>query len=576
MQSYREYFEAEMRSLQDLAQEFAEAYPEQASMLNLNTVKDRDPYVERLLEGMAFLTSQIRHRLDDSIPEISQALLEQVMPALIRPYPSNTVVEYLSSVQQKKTIDIEAEQGVRAQDIGPLNAICDFTTTHPVTIYPVRISHLGNHEKLGGGSVIEITLSRNEQVNWVDIGMSFLKFYANTDWQLAYSLIHALTDVGANISISIPGRLTAISQSGHAFKLTHLNPQDSMLPYTGRSRSAFSVMHDYFCAREKYLFVELTGLENVALPDTAEQITIRIDTPVSLPVDTQLSVNHLKLNCTPAVNLYRDDAEPISVDHTRSEYRVNPERQCAEYSSIYSVEVVNSRDQNTGETYDYSPLYAMRHRKQNDRVFFASQRVAGLDNRITYLALNATPPFHPETVSAEVLLTNNQYPRRYVDIGSINILNGPISNRVGVKNITRPSKTLTPPAYQDLQWQLISLLSLNLNSLESVENIKHLLSLFDWTDQVENRQKIDALSGIKTRTTHRLKRGVLFQGLEIRVELNESGFSSKSDMYLFGVVIHHFFSAFASMTEFVQTRVVQLPSYKEWAWNPVFGSKTLF
>ncbi|MEJ2073015.1 MAG: type VI secretion system baseplate subunit TssF [Reinekea sp.] len=75
MQSYREYFEAEMRSLQDLAQEFAEAYPEQASMLNLNTVKDRDPYVERLLEGMAFLTSQIRHRLDDSIPEISQALL---------------------------------------------------------------------------------------------------------------------------------------------------------------------------------------------------------------------------------------------------------------------------------------------------------------------------------------------------------------------------------------------------------------------------------------------------------------------------------------------------------------------
>lgn len=142
--------------------------------------------------------------------------------------------------------------------------------------------------------------------------------------------------------------------------------------------------------------------------------------------------------------------------------------------------------------------------------------------------------------------------------------------------MTRPSKMLHAPKFQDFQWQLVSLLSLKLSSLESVDNLKHLLVLFDWSDLPENQRKIDAISGIRTNITHRLKRGVLFQGLEITIELAESGFSSIADMYLFGSVLHSFFSDFANMTEFVQTRVVQLPSYKEWKWSPVFGNKALF
>ena len=51
----REYFESEMRLLHEAAADFAKAHPEQARMLNLAEVRDRDPYVERLLEGMAFI-----------------------------------------------------------------------------------------------------------------------------------------------------------------------------------------------------------------------------------------------------------------------------------------------------------------------------------------------------------------------------------------------------------------------------------------------------------------------------------------------------------------------------------------
>jgi type VI secretion system protein ImpG len=335
-------------------------------------------------------------------------------------------------------------------------------------------------------------------------------------------------------------------------------------------------MHDYFCAREKYLFVDLQGLDRFEIPESEDQFTVTFDAKVNLPVDTQLSPEHIRLYCSPAINLFQDDAEPITVDHTKSELRVNPDRQVAEYTTIYSVDSVSGRDQSTGETYTYSPLHAMRHRKRDDRVFHTKNRTAGVDKRLTYLSVNVPAPFNKEVVSIEATLTNDQYPRRYIDLNQVKKLPEQYSKLLEAANVTRPSKMLIAPDFQDYQWQLVSLLSIKLNSLESVDTIKHLLSLFDWTEQLENQRRIESIVGVRTKTTHRLRRGVLFQGLEITVELNETGFSSLSDMYLFGAVLHNFFSAFANMTEFVQTKVVQLPSYKEWTWSPVFGNKALF
>ena len=80
----QQYFESEMRLLQDAAQEFAESYPEQAGMLNLKALKDRDPYIERLLEGMAYLTAHVKKRINDGVPDISENILRQICPSLTK------------------------------------------------------------------------------------------------------------------------------------------------------------------------------------------------------------------------------------------------------------------------------------------------------------------------------------------------------------------------------------------------------------------------------------------------------------------------------------------------------------
>ncbi len=68
---FSRYFTEELTYLREVGREFAHAYPQLAPMLAEGT---QDPSVERLLEGVSFLTARIREKLDDEVPEAIHAL----------------------------------------------------------------------------------------------------------------------------------------------------------------------------------------------------------------------------------------------------------------------------------------------------------------------------------------------------------------------------------------------------------------------------------------------------------------------------------------------------------------------
>ena len=90
------YYEDELRYLYQAGKEFARTHPGIARYLHIDSEskEDRDPYVERLFEGFAFLTGRIRERLDDELPELTESLCSMLWPHLLRPVPSLAVVEF--------------------------------------------------------------------------------------------------------------------------------------------------------------------------------------------------------------------------------------------------------------------------------------------------------------------------------------------------------------------------------------------------------------------------------------------------------------------------------------------------
>ena len=69
------YYDEEMWYLNEAGKEFERAHPERARFLNITQLDDRDPYVERLFEGFAFLAGRIREKLDDELPELTESLI---------------------------------------------------------------------------------------------------------------------------------------------------------------------------------------------------------------------------------------------------------------------------------------------------------------------------------------------------------------------------------------------------------------------------------------------------------------------------------------------------------------------
>ena len=92
------YFISALRSLQEALCGYAKLHPDVATKLNLSELRNKDPTIERLLEGIAYISGEIHRITDDDFSEISEILLMQLAPELLQPVPSATIVQLFLKV----------------------------------------------------------------------------------------------------------------------------------------------------------------------------------------------------------------------------------------------------------------------------------------------------------------------------------------------------------------------------------------------------------------------------------------------------------------------------------------------
>jgi type VI secretion system protein ImpG len=135
------YYEEEIRYLYESGRQFAKAHPDQARFLNIDAVGDRDPHVERLFEGFAFLAARIREKLDDSFPELSGGMIDLLWPHLQQEIPSLAIVDFKPRegyLSETKVLPRGTE--LLSKPVGADNVICTFSTTQPLTLNPIALT----------------------------------------------------------------------------------------------------------------------------------------------------------------------------------------------------------------------------------------------------------------------------------------------------------------------------------------------------------------------------------------------------------------------------------------------------
>jgi type VI secretion system protein ImpG len=178
-------------------------------------------------------------------------------------------------------------------------------------------------------------------------------------------------------------------------------------------------------------------------------------------------------------------------------------------------------------------------------------------------------------LSCDITACNGTIPRDHLQTGDIKAPPNDFPSNVTCENITRPSKMLLPPNRADYRLALVAHLTVSYNSLSSIESFRQLLSLYDWSDQEQSFKRIQGVTDISVSPLNRVYRGALLRGMDIKVAINENNYISRADAYMFGTVLHNFFTMYATINTFVQTGSVMSPSKSELTWAPLLGENFL-
>lgn len=84
---FLQLYNDELRYFREAGRQFASSHPQVAQHLGMHIDGVLDPFVERLLEGSAFLCTRIQEKLNNEQPEFALQMLSRLAPLWYTPVP---------------------------------------------------------------------------------------------------------------------------------------------------------------------------------------------------------------------------------------------------------------------------------------------------------------------------------------------------------------------------------------------------------------------------------------------------------------------------------------------------------
>lgn len=191
MEFEERYFREELDYLRQLSKLLATEKPHLARFL---AEKDADPDIERLLEGVAFLTGNLRQKIEDEFPELTHGLIKMLWPNYLRPVPAMTLIEYTPDMD-KSSVPVLIPRNeqfttnageIRVDEVLPSDAKkeepppCTFTLCRDIWLLPVRLEQIENRSTTRNG-VINITFSVAPGTDFRTLDLNKLRFWLGND-----------------------------------------------------------------------------------------------------------------------------------------------------------------------------------------------------------------------------------------------------------------------------------------------------------------------------------------------------------------------------------------------------------
>ena len=588
----------ELAYLREAAREFGEEHEVVAGRLGLKTPTDPDPYVERLLEGVAFLSARVQLKQEDQYPEFTQHLLQAVQPHYLAPMPSICIAAF-----EPQAGDPALEKGQAVPRLTELTAIAaehggapvTFRTGHDVTLWPLAISQV---EYLGSrAAVAPFAAAANVQA----VSGVRLRFAATGG--MALNKIHPTSlPLYLDGSEAVPGEIyrQMIGQSVAVIardpasgaggenwvhlplpKQIGLDDDCALLPAETRSFRGYRLLAEYFACPERFLFVSLIDLAK-AFTKCSEACDVVVlfsrDAPM---LAGAIDASNFRLFATPAINLFEKQLGRVQISPYTHEHHVVPDRTRPLDFEVFRLLDVQAHRRSSSESRSIAPLYAYGALLYDWReaLFYTTQlrarrlstREQRLRRRNDYVGtetwISLTSPGNPDQLTGiselavRALVTNRELPELLTFRGDhhLSVTGFPVRTVAILRAPTRPRP---PLGLHDAAWRVIAHLTPNYATLAPEDGddpslLRDHLVLYGRQDDAATRRQIDGLSAVRSRMVSRRVKGMermaVARGHHITITLDDGSFD-RSRIFLFSAVLERFLAEFATVNSFTECR----------------------
>ena len=610
------FYNDELGYLRESAREFGEEHETVAARLGLKTPTDMDPYVERLLEGVAFLGARVQLKLHDQYPEFTQHLLHAIQPHYLAPMPSICVAGF--EPKEGDPVLVKGHKVARGTELTATaadqgNAPVPFRTGHEVTLWPLKISEVEYFASRAAVAAFAAAADvraeaglrlRFETTGGADLTQVWpanLPIYLSGPESLPGELYRQLigetlvvlarsSDAPANapwMRLPMPGQIG-------------FEDNEALLPAEERSFRGYRLLSEYFACPERFLFVDIKEPGRAFKQSATACDIVFLFSRSSATLTSAVEPGNFRLYATPAINLFEKQLGRVQVTPYEHEYHVIPDRTKPLDFEVFRLLEVKAYDRENVNARTVAPLYsfgALLYDWQ-EALFYTTQlrprRLSTREQRVrkrseyigteTWLSLtapgDATRLDAVQELSVRALVTNRELAELLTFRGDKHFLISGIPAR-GVSVLRAPTRPRAPLGMGESAWRVIGHLTPNYATLapedhDSPAVLRDHLALYGQQDDAALRKQIDGVLSIRSRKVARrvpgLDRMAIARGHRIAIKLDDAAFE-RSRMFLFSAVLEQFLCEFASINSFTET-CFESPQEGEFArWQPRIGRR---
>jgi type VI secretion system protein ImpG len=585
---FNKYYQDELAYLRELGREFGRAYPSLAPML---AGSGADPDVERLLEGVAFLTGRIRQKLDDEMPEFVHSLSALLFPHLVKPLPSASILEMKPIANALRGAQVVAA-GTEFASVAVDGAPCTFQSTMPCELTPIAIDAVRLETIAGGRQQIAISLRSTSGTPLALALPAALRLHFTGEPQVAFGLLLATLRQLTDVALSVPGEDGAeareISLGTKVLRWVGFEEDEGLLPMSRHVFPGFRLLEEYYALPSKFAFVDVGEVRRVAEIDAeAQRVTLLFRLERALPPSTRISAQNIRLHCVPIVNVFAATADPIRPSPERERFLVRVAGLPPSHGEVYAVMRVQAILRGSAARAVIPAFHEFAHGESGSAGFYTTHLTPSVTGDGADLSMSFGAPeggglfLDAETISIDLLATNREVTRA-LRPGDVSVHTASSPAFVTFSNLTAVTPHVPPPLGRELQWRAVAHAATNLRALTEPAVLRAILEVYNLHAIVDrqaaraNELRAAAIRDIRVRPEERLYRGAAVRGVGIDVDLDEEGFAGDGDLFLFSAVLDRILGERVSINSFSHTVFRGTRTKIEFRWPPRNGNLTLF